>query len=96
MTPSHPHPREALARDLRRLGVGAGDTLMVHASLRAIGPVEGGAGGVLDALEEAVSPQGTLLMPLTPGRGRSSCSPGCWDRHPRRSPPARHTTSHGS
>jgi aminoglycoside N3'-acetyltransferase len=49
---------------LRQLGVRADETLMVHASLRAIGPVEGSAGGVLDALEDAVGPQGTLLMVL--------------------------------
>ena len=35
---------------------------MVHASLRAMGPVEGGAEVVLDALEQAVGPEGTLLM----------------------------------
>jgi len=53
-----------VALDLRRLGVESGDTVMVHASLRAIGPVEGGAGGVLEALEHAVGPRGTLLMTL--------------------------------
>lgn len=53
-----------LIRDLRRLGVSPGETLMVHASLRAIGPVDGGATGVLDALDEAVGPDGTLLMIL--------------------------------
>jgi aminoglycoside N3'-acetyltransferase len=56
-------PRD-LARDLSRLGVRAGDTLMLHASLRAVGPVEGGAQGVLDALEQAVGEAGTLLMVL--------------------------------
>jgi len=55
---------ESLAADLRRLGVAAGDLLMVHASLRAIGPVEGGADGVLDALEATVGPRGTLFMTL--------------------------------
>ena len=38
---------------------------MVHASLRAIGPVDGGADGVIDALEAAVGPNGTLLMNLS-------------------------------
>ena len=37
---------------------------MVHASLRAIGPVERGAEGVLDALDTAVGEHGTLLMTL--------------------------------
>lgn len=53
-----------LVEDLRRLGVSAGDVLMVHASLRKLGPVEGGAAGVIAALDEAVSNQGTLLMVL--------------------------------
>ncbi len=55
---------EYLTVDLRRLGVVAGDLLMVHASLRAVGPVDGGAAGVIDALEAAVGPGGTLLMIL--------------------------------
>lgn len=38
--------------------------LMVHASLRAIGPVDGGADAVLDGLERAVGGEGTLLMVL--------------------------------
>ena len=50
--------------DLRQLGVRPGDLVMVHASLRAIGPVEGGVGGVLDALDAAVGPDGTLMMIL--------------------------------
>ena len=37
---------------------------MVHASLRAIGPVEGRADGVISALQEAVGPTGTLMMIL--------------------------------
>ena len=52
---------EHLVADLRRLGVVEGDLLMVHASLRAIGPVLGGADGVIDALEVAVGPSGTSV-----------------------------------
>jgi len=62
--PSTPFSPMALARDLRHLGIRAGDTLMIHASLRAIGPVDGGARGVLDALDHVVEPGGTLLMVL--------------------------------
>jgi aminoglycoside N3'-acetyltransferase len=53
-----------LTDDLRRLGVAAGDSLMVHASLRAVGPVDGGADGLIDALKTAVGPEGTLFMTL--------------------------------
>ncbi len=55
---------EQIVNDVRRLGVVEGDLLMVHASLRAIGPVIGGADGVVDALERAVGPSGTLFMTL--------------------------------
>jgi aminoglycoside N3'-acetyltransferase len=51
-----------VAEDLERLGVAPGDVVMVHASLRAVGPVEGGAAGVVAALDRAVGEPGTLLM----------------------------------
>lgn len=57
------HP-DGLVDDLVRLGVRPGDVLMVHASLRAIGPVAGRAAGVVEALDAAVGPEGTLLMVL--------------------------------
>lgn len=53
---------EELARQLGRLGVRRGEALMVHASLRRIGPTQGRASGVLAAIERAVGPEGTLLM----------------------------------
>ena len=37
---------------------------MVHASLRRIGPVAGGADGIIDALDLAVGERGTLVMLL--------------------------------
>lgn len=52
--------RTGLAHELRALGVCEGDLLMVHASLRAIGPVEGGPSQVLGALLDAVGPAGTI------------------------------------
>src|SRR5262245_44158037 len=54
----------SLVDDLRRLGVTAGDVLMVHASMRAIGPVEDGAAGVVRALDTAVGSDGTVMMNL--------------------------------
>ncbi len=59
-----PHSVSALTHDLARLGVAAGDVVMVHASLRKIGAVEGGAEGVIAALDRAVGAGGTLLMVL--------------------------------
>jgi aminoglycoside N3'-acetyltransferase len=53
-----------LAGDLRQLGVTAGRVVMVHASLRAIGAVEGGAAGVVAALDRSVGAGGTLVMVL--------------------------------
>ena len=50
--------------DLRDLGVRPGDLLTGHASMRAVGPVDGGAAGLLDHLLRAVGPDGTLLMTM--------------------------------
>ena len=55
---------DELTASLRRLGVAVGDVLMVHASLRAVGPVEDAAAGVVRALDAAVGPSGTVLMTL--------------------------------
>jgi aminoglycoside 3-N-acetyltransferase len=52
-----------LVTDLLALGVRPGGVLLVHASLRSLGPVEGGAETVIQALLEALGPHGTLLMP---------------------------------
>jgi aminoglycoside 3-N-acetyltransferase len=57
------HMRESLTADARRLGVEAGDTLLVHSSYKSLGPVEGGAAAVIGALEDALGPEGLLLMP---------------------------------
>jgi aminoglycoside N3'-acetyltransferase len=61
--------KEELVGDLRANGVRAGDLLMVHASLRRIGlgrAETGGSGAerLLDALDEAVGADGTLMMVL--------------------------------
>jgi aminoglycoside 3-N-acetyltransferase len=44
-------------------GIASGDTVVVHASLKAIGWISGGANTVLDALVKVVGPQGTLVVP---------------------------------
>jgi len=50
-----------IARDLRRLGLAAADVVVVHASLRAIGPVERGAATVVSSILDAVGRAGTLM-----------------------------------
>jgi aminoglycoside N3'-acetyltransferase len=59
-----PLSSEELTASLRRLGVADGDVVMVHASLRAVGPVEHGAAGVVRAIDAAVGPSGTAMMTL--------------------------------
>jgi aminoglycoside 3-N-acetyltransferase len=61
--------RMDLSDDLIRLGVRPGDLVMVHASLRRLGLArsavgDDGADLLLDALEAAVGPAGTLMMVL--------------------------------
>jgi aminoglycoside N3'-acetyltransferase len=56
--------RTTLAEQLRSLGVRAGVPVMVHSSLRKVGPIVGGAEALLDALVDATSPAGTLMMVL--------------------------------
>lgn len=63
MTVPVPHTREKLAGDLRSLGIAAGDILFVHSSFKSLGPVEGGAGAVIGAMEDVLGPEGLLLMP---------------------------------
>lgn len=52
-----------LSDQLRSLGLGAGDSVLVHSSLRAVGPVDGGADAVVDALLEVLEPEGLLMVP---------------------------------
>jgi aminoglycoside 3-N-acetyltransferase len=53
----------SLTRDLNALGVRTGDTVMMHSSLSALGPVEGGAETVVDALRAAIGSEGTVVVP---------------------------------
>jgi aminoglycoside 3-N-acetyltransferase len=54
--------RDSLTRDLRALGLTPGDTVMVHASVRAVGAVAGGPDQIHLAIKDAVAPDGTMLM----------------------------------
>ena len=52
---------DELRSDLYRLGVREGDTLLVQASLRSVGPVSGGAATLTAALRKALGGSGTLV-----------------------------------
>src|SRR5215213_1887553 len=54
--------REQLAQDFRAVGVLPGDTIMMHASVRAVGEVAGGPDQIHLALKDALTPGGTLMM----------------------------------
>lgn len=55
--------RGRLAADLRRLGLRREQDLLVHCSLRRIGPVEGGAATLLAALRDVAGPRATVVVP---------------------------------
>ncbi len=56
------HSRQELADGFRRLGVAPADTVMLHASVRAVGDVAGGPDQIHLALKDALTPEGTLIM----------------------------------
>ena len=56
------HDRRSLADGFEALGVAPGDVVMLHASVRAVGEVAGGADEIHLALKDALGPAGTLLM----------------------------------
>ena len=55
--------RAQLAADLRSLGVRRGGVLLVHCSLRRIGPVAGGPATLLGALREVAGRGATFVVP---------------------------------
>ncbi len=65
---SAPLPKPTVTRDLLRnalgeLGAANGDVLYVHSSLASLGHMDGGAEAVVDALVDAVGPEGHVTAP---------------------------------
>ncbi|MCC3374256.1 AAC(3) family N-acetyltransferase [Cohnella sp. REN36] len=56
------HTLESLTKQLEQLGIDGKGTLLVHSSLKSMGPVEGGADTVLDAFA-AYMKDGLLVLP---------------------------------
>ncbi len=63
MPTAPPRTRDSLAADLAALGLRAGDTVLAHSSLRAVGWVCGGPATVVRALLDVLGPEGTLVVP---------------------------------
>jgi aminoglycoside 3-N-acetyltransferase len=69
--------QKRLVEDLHNAGIRPGDTILVHASMRSIGWIVGGAVTAIAALMEAVTKEGTLVMPTqSTGNGE----PSHWQR----------------
>jgi len=54
--------KSKLERDLRELGLALGQTVMLHASVKAVGWVVGGPDVVIQALLDILGDEGTLMM----------------------------------
>lgn len=55
--------QDEIVGGLRELGLGQGDLVTLHSSLKSLGHVEGGGHAVIGALLETIGPEGTILMP---------------------------------
>ncbi|ELY99853.1 aminoglycoside N3-acetyltransferase [Natrialba chahannaoensis JCM 10990] len=69
----------SLTEDLRYLGVESGQTLLVHSSLSSLGWVAGDAQAVVEALQNVVTTDGTLVMPTHTSQ---YSDPSAWSNPP--------------
>jgi aminoglycoside N3'-acetyltransferase len=60
-----------LVSDLKKFGVAAGDTIMLHASVKAIGWMVGGPDIVIQALLDVIGHEGTLMRARKVGQAQS-------------------------
>ncbi len=58
---------DSIYKDLLKLGIHGGETILVHSSLSSIGWVCGEAQAVVMALQQAIGMNGTLVMPTHSG-----------------------------
>ena len=75
----YPRTHGSLSADLRKLGVKAGDTVIVHSSLGSLGWVNGGAVAVVQALCDVVTDAGDVVMPT---HSNQNSDPADWRRPP--------------
>ncbi|MGX4692891.1 aminoglycoside N(3)-acetyltransferase [Streptomyces sp. JNUCC 63] len=71
--------RDTVSTQLRELGVRPGEILLVHSSLSSLGRACGGPVAVVQALLDALGPDGTLVVPAHSG---DLSDPALWSRPP--------------
>lgn len=54
--------RAALRDNLNRIGITAGDTVMVHAAMRKVGPLLNGPDALIRALLDVLGPEGSIMV----------------------------------
>ncbi len=59
--------KDQLIKQFNQLGIHPGMHVLVHSSLRRVGPVEGGADTIIDSLQEIIGDTGTLMMSTVTG-----------------------------
>ena len=77
--PDTPLTKPLLIQAFHGLGLAAGDTVMVHSALSALGWVVGGPRAVIEALMVVVSTEGTICMP---GHSSDNSEPSNWSSPP--------------
>jgi aminoglycoside 3-N-acetyltransferase len=81
-------------------GITAGDTVVVHGSLKRVGWISGGANTVLDALLHVIGPHGTVIVPaqytanLDPGLLEPPVDPNLAQHLRLSQPPFRNKATH--
>jgi aminoglycoside 3-N-acetyltransferase len=74
-----PRTRASLAADLRSLSLEAGMLVIVHCSMKSLGWVNGGPVAVIQALQDVITLDGTLVMPA---HSSGLSDPAKWDSPP--------------
>jgi aminoglycoside 3-N-acetyltransferase len=75
-----PFTTRSLVEEFRRVGLFAGQVVIMHTSMKAFGRyMVGGGQAVVDALMEVITPEGTLIMPT---HSADNTDPASWRNPP--------------